>query len=329
MRSRFWKTTTRLFCGGLALVSAHAFLIACGALPPDRADGASTDPSFESWWRDGRAEMNGYTFRVNRYGEERKGEAVMIFVTEPFSLSMRVKVDDPSAKPDDTVDVLKLNFVRDFQTGIYDYNTMTSLFSKSSDFSPLKISFSSAEWCGHVYDELLFGNAKIDERFFSYFEGESSERELARPEGGITEEELYILLRGLRGAYLEPGRSRTVPFLPEAFYRRLVHQPAEWTKAVISRSSAGEKVTVAAGDFRVDRFKVQVESGRVGEFRVESEYPHRIITWTWTDAGESPQKRLGGGSFSGELMGSDRLAYWKLHGEADAAALSKMGLRSR
>ena len=115
----------------------------------------ASDPAFGTYWHDGKAELDGYRYTVTRYGRERRGHAVAVYVTEPFSRSLRVKVDDPSRNPKDTFDVLKLNLIRDFQTGIYDYNTMTSLFVRSGDFEPVKLSFVSTEWCGNVYEELL------------------------------------------------------------------------------------------------------------------------------------------------------------------------------
>src|SRR5688572_26609928 len=118
-------------------------LVVCGTLR------AHAD-QFDSHWHDGKAELDGYRLTVSRYGQERTGTAVMIFVTEPFSTSKHVKVDNPRANPADTFDALKLNLVRDFQTGIYDYNTMVSVFVRSDTFAPVKVSFSSAEWCGHV-----------------------------------------------------------------------------------------------------------------------------------------------------------------------------------
>ena len=126
---------------------------------------------FDSYWRDGKAELDGYHLKVSRYGEPRTGQGVMVFVTEPFSRSKFVKLDNPTANPSDLVDVLKLNMVRDFQTGIYDYNTMVSVFSDVSDFKQVKIRFSSAEWCGNVYEELLFTKKRMEEKYFSYFEG--------------------------------------------------------------------------------------------------------------------------------------------------------------
>jgi hypothetical protein len=46
--------------------------------------------------------------------------------------------------------VLKLNAVRKFQTGIYDYSVLTSTFARTAAGFPVaKLSFSIQEWCGH------------------------------------------------------------------------------------------------------------------------------------------------------------------------------------
>ena len=131
---------------GVGAVGALALAMLIGLAAPLRA----ADPSFDSYWHDGKAELDGYRLELTRYGAPRPAQAVMIYVTEPFSISKHVKLDDPSRSPQDVVDVLKLNLVRDFQTGIYDYNTMVSLFVRTSDLEPLKESVTSAEWCGTV-----------------------------------------------------------------------------------------------------------------------------------------------------------------------------------
>jgi hypothetical protein len=272
----------------------------------------STD--FDSHWHDGKAELDGYRLTVSRYGQERTGTAVMIFVTEPFSRSKHVKVDDHRANPSDTFDALKLNLVRDFQTGIYDYNTMVSVFVRSDTFDPVKVSFSSAEWCGHVYSELIFGSKDIRGSYASYFEGESGPIALGRPAGGITEDELFIRLRGLRGDYLAPGESRAPPYLPGSFHSRLSHQKQEWTQATITRSKAQETIEVPAGKFATTRYDVRVVDGRTGIFYIEAAYPHRIIKWSLPP------------DVSGELTGSQRLAYWKLNAEGNEKYLEALGL---
>jgi hypothetical protein len=288
-----------------------AFLVAPAASAPD--------PAFGAYWHDGKAELDGYRYTLTRYGQKRRGQAVAVYVTEPFSKARNVKVDDPSKNPGDTFDVLKLNLVRDFQTGIYDYNTMTSLFVRSDTFDPVKVSFSSTEWCGNVYEELRLTPALLDQKLSSYFEDESAVRSVPRPKGGLLEEELFVRLRGLDGEYLRAGESRTVPFLPSAFRRRLTHRPLLWTSARIERFPAVRTVVVPAGRFTVRVYSVAMASGPQGLFFIEANYPHRVVRWEWQGAGDSND--------SGELAGSARLEYWKLHNVGDERYLARLGLK--
>ena len=283
----------------------------------------AAEPSFDAWWHDGRAELDGYRLTVMRYGHPRQGRAAAIYVTEPFSRSQQVKLDDPSRSPDDAIDVLKLNLVRDFQTGIYDYHTILSLFARSADFAPVKITFSSSEWCGQVYEQLNFRETGVSQRVFSYFEGESGERRLDLPAGGIAEDNLFILLRGLRGPFLEPGRRRTVPFLTSPFHRRLAHRRADWAPATIERLARSQRLTVPAGTFDTDVYVVRPADGREGRFHVERAHPHRIVRWAWAPA---PGARPLGGTDVGELTGTTRLQYWRTNDPGDEKYLRELGL---
>ena len=274
----------------------------------------AAQPDFDSYWHDGKAELNGYRMKISRYGQERKGQGVAIYVTEPFSESKRVKLDNPSKNPDDVIDVLKLNMVRDFQTGIYDYNTMVSVFVRTSDFSPVKMSFSSSEWCGHVYEELLFSPNKITGHYFSYFEGESGPRNLDFPKGGIVGEQFLILIRGLRGDFLKPGEKKSAPFLPSLYAGRLSHRPPAWTTAEIERLADPQTVEVPAGKFETMVYTVKLGDGRGGSLYVEKDYPHHIVRWSILP------------DLSVELTGSARLEYWKLHNNGDQSHLNHLGL---
>jgi hypothetical protein len=283
----------------------------------------TADPEFGAYWHDGKAELDGYQLTVERYGHPRRGRAVAIYVTEPFSRSRHVKPDDPARTPGDALDVLKLNLVRDFQTGIYDYHTMLSLFASGQDFTPLKLAFSSSEWCGQVYEELEASGSKLSQRVSSYFEGESSTRALENPVGGVQEDNLFILLRGLRGPLLAPGEKRTLPFLASPFHRRLAHRPAVWANATIERLAQPEAIRVPAGSFATDVFVVRPADGREGRFHVERSYPHRIVRWQWkSNSAVSPL----GGTDAAELTGSTRLEYWKTHDPGDEKYLERIGL---
>ena len=293
------------------------------AAAPANTSTAASDPEFGSWWHDGRAELDGYRYTVQRYGHERAGRAVAIYVTEPFSRARHVKLDDPARTPRDAVEVLKLNLMRDFQTGIYDYHTMLSVFATTADFSPLKVAFTSSEWCGMVSEELHKSDRELLHRVSSYFEGESTQQPLPLPAGGVQEDALFICLRGLRGAWLAPGESRRVPFLASSFHRRLAHQPAIWQTATITRLMAPGTVAVPAGSFECMVYEVRPADGRIGRFEVERSYPHRIVRWQWQAApGGSPL----GGTDAAELTGTTRLEYWRTHDPGDERLLSEIGL---
>ena len=286
----------------------------------------AAEPDFNATWRDGKAELDGYRLTLTRYGEPRAGTAVAIYVTEPFDRVRHVKVDDPASEPARVVDVLKLNFVRRFQTGIYDYHTMSSLFVRSDDLAPLKLVFASGEWCGQVYEELNWGGTRLTARLASYFEGESGERSFAWKPGALVEDELMIRLRGLHGHSLGAGEKETVPFLASAFYRRLTHQPLEWTSATIARATDDEFVVVPAGRFACHVYVVRVADGREGRFWIEAVHPHRVVRWRWTAAAGGRRGRPAEALDAGELTGSDRLEYWKLHQVGGEAYLERLGL---
>jgi hypothetical protein len=301
-------------CGAALLFGA-----ASGSAP-------TAEPTFESQWQDGRAELAGYRYAVTRYGERRSGTAVLITVTEPFSDSKHVKVDHPGRVPGDSFEALKLNFVRDFQTGIYDYNTMVSVFTRSRNLSPVKISFSSAEWCGHVYEELDFEPRRISDLRRSYFEDESGSRSLPWKRDGVAEDQLFLLLRGLRGPFLRPGETRSFPFLPSPFTTRLAHRPMIWSAATATRAASTERVRVPAGSFEADVYTVRVADGREGRFWIEGAHPRRVLKWSWS-APKSQGSRMGGDAADqGELKGSARLPYWQLHKNGDERYLAELGL---
>jgi hypothetical protein len=275
---------------------------------------AGSDREFNAHWHDGKAELSGYELTVSRYGQERDGTCVTILVTEPFSYAQRVKVDNPTANPDDTFNALKLNLVRDFQTGVYDYNTMSSVFVHDWDFAPEKITFSSAEWCGHVFEQLLFTPDGVTVDLLSYFQGESDRRDIERPAGGMPEDNLFILLRGLRGDFLVPGESTHLDVMPSPYYARMAHKAPAWVGARIKREKKSKTVKVPAGKFDTIVYEVDID-GRKGTYYIEEDYPHRIVRWQMLP------------DVDARLAGSERLEYWRLNRNGDESYLKKIGLR--
>jgi hypothetical protein len=254
-----------------------------------------------------------------RYGAKRPGTAMYIYVTEDFSDSLRVKADPGKHPASDVYPVLKLNAVRDFQTGIYDYNVMTSTFARVAAGWPIaKVSFSSQEWCGHVYHHLIPRAGRAGGIFHSYFDGEADGRDdLAMPDGGVMEDAVPILVRGWTGEWLPRGGTRTVPFLPSLLRSRLDHKPLAWGQATVARAAAPSRVTVPAGGFEVDTWTVAESGGRTTTYLVETAAPFRLIRWSASDGEE------------GSLLGSERLAYWEMNGPGGEKYLKALGLTPR
>jgi hypothetical protein len=278
---------------------------------------AAQAQDFWKHWGDGRAELDGYRLVQPRYGAPRDGTAVDVFVTEDFSDALRVKADPGKHPGSDVFPVMKLNQLRSFQTGIYRYNVMTSTFLRVAPHWPVaKVSFSSQEWCGQVWHQLIPRGGRLAGLFHSYFDGEADGSDsLSQPADGVLEDALPILLRGWNGEYLAPGESRTVPFLPSLLRTRLEHRPLAWTKARITRSARTSVVKVPAGAFEVSVYQVEIDDGRKLGFAVEAKPPYRLVRQTGAQGEELT------------LLGSTRLAYWKHNDPAGVKYLKELGLR--
>ena len=83
--------------------------------------------AFKQHWYDGKAELTNYQLKQVRYGELREAIEVAVFVTEDFSKSRLVKLDEPEKAGEDKVSVLKFNLNKQFKTRIYDYSLMQSV----------------------------------------------------------------------------------------------------------------------------------------------------------------------------------------------------------
>lgn len=308
----------------MALVGAAAAALWMHAPPQPIAQAAAKEPHFDQafWktWGDGQAELAGYDLTYPRYGKPRKGVAVAIFVTEPFSYSLRVKAD-PGKHPDsDVFPVMKLNLVQDFQTGVYDYNEETSSFLAlaRTPGQLTKVAFASQEWCGHAYSQLLFDANRLRLTTHSYFDGEADEqKDVSMQRDGISEEQLFFWARGMARPVLDSGQSVTLPLLPSLQTTRHDHKPLAWTRARLTRAAALQDIAVPAGKFKVEVLKAEIENGPTRTFYVETAGARRLIRWE-SSSGERA-----------DLLGADRMKYWQMNQPGGEAALKRLGLNLR
>jgi len=121
-------------------------------------------------------------------------------------------------------------------------------------------------------------------------------------------------VRGLRGDWLAAGATKKVPFLRSQLHTRLLHVPAKWGEATVSRAPSSAPVKSALGTLRAFTYTVAEDGGDTITFTVEEAYPHRLLAWK-SSTGESAR-----------ILGSARLEYWKMHGNGDEKALKLLGL---
>lgn len=321
-----WAALALLLPGPLAFLAGTACVAAQKAPPPPAlpADAAA----FWAAWGDGRAEVSGYDLRKERYGQGRAGHAVLIYVTEDWNDAARVKAD--AARPGQTFPVLKLNHVAKFQTGIYDYSLMTSVFARADVAGwPLrKVSFSSQEWCGQVYHQVLPDTppGHLRSTSHSYFEKEADQTlDLAQPAGALAEDALPLLLRTYPGRpdLLPPGGERSAPLLLSLARARLRHLPLRYARATLRRAAAPAPYTTPAGTSPALTYTIDIgdisDSSSPGvtdqlTYHIEAAPPHRVLGWSARSGEEA------------RLRGTARLPYWQLNRPGGEAALQQLGL---
>lgn len=189
---------------------------------------------FKDYWYNGTAEITSYSLMQERYGEIREGTAVNIFVSEDFIPDAQVKANSTSEQ---NISVLKLNQMKNFNTGIYPYSIMTSTFSPISEKDhPLKITNSVQEWCGQVYMQLN-NRDDFEIESHSYFEGEADQK-LSLPKTYL-ENELWNLIR------INPEELPTgdVMIIPSFEYLQLRHKEIKEYNAFASLKQ-GDSITI-------------------------------------------------------------------------------------
>ena len=265
--------------------------------------GNPASDDFRKYWYQGKGELTRYTLEQARYGEIHKGDAVLIFVTEPFLTDKQVKLD--SGKSSSAVSVLKLNLTKKFYTGIYPYSLMTSIFSPV-DFQKqrtLKVSSSTQEWCGQTYSQLNFRNNGYHALLHSYFQ-EEADQDLTL-KGAWLEDEIWTRIR-LAPDTLPVGDVEMIPALQ---FVRLGHVDLKVEPATAERKRDG----------KMEIYTVQYKNlKRTLTIRYDATFPYAIQSWE--------EKMSDGLTTRAVKTNSILLDYWNKNSVADAPYRKKLGL---
>lgn len=293
-------------------------IVACESSAQKNMNSVSTDwDQFSEYWYQGEAELSSYELRQARYGEIRDGKAVLVFVTEPFSKSKQVKLDNPGDAGEDKVNVMKLNFSKKFTTGIYPYSMMTSSFVPVSyDKYPdaLKVTTTSQEWCGHTFTQLNHFGKDYRFRQFSYFESEGDVEKNIKNEW--LEDEFWQRLK-INPKLLPTGE---INLLPSTMYLRLSHKDPE----VVLATASLQKTDSSA--FHPDQHYLYTltHGDRKMQIYFGVAFPYLIYGWEETYlTGFGGKKEM---TTSAKRINTIKSPYWKKNSTEDEYLRKELGL---
>ncbi|MEM9822784.1 MAG: hypothetical protein AAF985_17015 [Bacteroidota bacterium] len=272
--------------------------------------------NFKDYWYQGKAEITSFELEQARYGEVHRGHAVMVFVTEPFSKSKLVKLDNPAAAGQDAASVLKLNFTRKFNTGVYPYSTMQSIFTpvelKDNPHS-LKVTTSSQEWCGHTFQQLSLKKDHYENLLYSYFESEGDKK--GRLDKTLLEDEIWNRIR-VAPKSLPTGN---IQLIPNTLAARFKHFPLRNEAATAQLKDHPEQKDWM--EYQIDYKNID----RQVKIHFTKAFPHEILGW-------EEAYRSGWGANAGKLVTKARknkqlmLDYWSKNSLSDATYRQALGL---
>lgn len=235
-------------------------LSSCGKVREDHRQ-LELSEEFKNYWYSGEAEITSYELEQARYGEIRKGEAVLIYVTEDFLPDQQVKANQSNKN---NISVLKLNATKKFITGIYPYSIMQSTFYPlNGQLHALKVSASIQEWCGQVYTQLN-NRDQFEITSHSYFQDEADQN--LSIEKVHLENEVWTRLRIEHGE-LPVGDIKMVPSFE---YLRLSHKPIK------AYNAFGEYYTME--DLNIYSLEYP-ELNRTLEIYFSRTFPYTIEKW--------------------------------------------------
>jgi len=247
-----------------------------------------------SYWFEGKAEINFYKATILKYGIPREAdEVVHILVTEKHKPDLLVKADN--WREEGLIDMLKFNYVRRFQTGIYSYREMMSVFFEQNNLRLAKMTFSSQEWCGQSFKELVNFRGKSSFYFNTYWDGQGrGSFNVSFPQDIFLYDALSVQLRMFE---FVKGEAREIQLLASQISSRV--QKPEISNATVNLIKS-ETINVPAGSFACKLIEVSHSEG-IDLFWFEPDFPQRMIKWN---------------TFSQdtyELLDSKNLAYWELN----------------
>ncbi len=269
---------------------------------------------FGSYWYQGTGEITRYKLEQARYGQTHPGDAVLIFVTEDFLPDKQVKYEGGPTKNKESV--MHMNFNKKFNTGLYPYSMMTSVFHPISQTKKhaYKATSSSQEWCGHTYMQLNHRKGKYDIKSHSYFMNEADQK--FNFNAVLLEDEVWTKIR-INPFALPLGE---IEIIPAFQYIRLRHKPLRIEKATVKMSSEKDD---SLSKQMLNVYTIEYKTiDRKLEIKFESTFPYHIVAWQ-----EKIKERGQWQTTKVTKTHSLQIDYWNKHNVEHQELRKKLGLK--
>ena len=270
-----------------------------------------------SYWSQGKAEINVYEISQNRYQENHAGQLVSVFVTEDFLTYKQVKNEQYKNK--NSTKILKNIQLKKFTTGVYDYSLFSSVFTpidRGKYPKSLKVSASSQEWCGTIYTQFnLLYNSDYKVEYRSYFEKEGDFNKQIKK--SFLEDEIFTVIR-MNPQFLPKG---TRQFIPSANYIQLKHIPMSSYEV---KASLTPYIKQDLSGNNLMEYKMEyAELNRTMRIVFQNKAPYNIIAWyeTFPSAFDGKMRTT-----SAILKTQKMLPYWRQNSLKDLDLRKDLGL---
>lgn len=243
------------------------------------------------YWHQGKAEITSYQLSTQLKNTPHQGTITMVCITENFSKSKLVKLDETKKYKNDLIEVLRCNLHQEINSGIDRYNLMTTIYTPlQHEENPhsLKVTTGIQEWNGQSFTELTWRGHRYETFQNTYLESKlQTENSLANT---WLEDEVWCKIRLAPGT-LPLGKIRMTP---STGYARLYNIELKVYEAEATLEKVSEEF----------RYTVNYpELKRKVEIYFKSGFPHLITKWKeWHDGKEAATGTLIKTIFSG---------YWK------------------
>ena len=312
------RTRRLLQVAGLVVLLVAVGLAVHTSTGQDAADSSPVArETFKAYWYAGKAELTRYALSQARYGELHKGDAVLIFVTEPFLTDKHVKHEYGDQA--NSTSVLKLNATKRFYTGIYPYSIMTSVFTPVdvTRRSTLKVTSSAQDWCGQTFMQVNARAGGYRAELRSYFQ-RAGDRDFELADA-LLEDEVWTRIR-IAPSTLPTGQIKIIPGLEFARLGAFDLQVVNAT-ATLASVRDGDLSDQPLQAYAID----YPELKRNLKITFERALPHRIVAWEET--------RLSGFGSAAKMLttkavrtNSLMIDYWSKNRPSDSHLRDELGL---